>query len=80
MPAIEQVALDRKELIRANLRLRDQNEDLRYGLELLERRIPALEKRTTFAEERWRFWRLLCIWAIAGFLFAVILLLSGVVR
>lgn len=73
MPMIEQVTLERKELLRANLHLRDENLDLRFGLELLERRLPELARRAQFAEERWRYWRFLTLWATAGFLFVLIL-------
>lgn len=56
-PTTKQVNMERQELIRANLKLHDENDRLTATLEELERRVPTLLDLARRLERERRVWR-----------------------
>lgn len=76
--------LERYDLIRANLKLRDENQRLQAAIEEVQARIPALIEVAKNVEHSWRLWRSVAIWLMVALVITIamssLIVFSGVGR
>ena len=74
-PVSTPVHLERQDLIRANIKLRDQNEQLRLTLEDVQSRMPRVMQAAAQVEYDRQFWKWVA-GAVGGTLLAILVTLG----